>query len=205
VGVTLFTAKAHMLTAQDTVNGSLTATVPVTVSPAPVSQFKIAAPASAGATRPFIITVTVYDLYGNLGTNYTGRITFATSDPAPLLPADYTYTASDSGTQNFGVVFFTPGNQTLIVKDTASGVAGSVTVTVTGPDAPPGGGARAPLPPTGTAGMEPTFEGQSPQKIVLLERLFSSVGVTEPTFGLKRFGHKKLADILFEGNEGMLT
>src|SRR5262249_31993601 len=131
-GVMLFSAAAQSLTAQDTGNSSLTATVPVTVSPAPVFKFVIAAPASVSASRPFFITVTAFDAYGNLETNYTGTITFSSTDPSPaLLPADYTFTSDDKGTANFGVVFFTRGQQTLIVTDTASGVASSVMIMVT--------------------------------------------------------------------------
>jgi hypothetical protein len=205
-GVTLFTAQAQVLTAQDTVNGALAASAPVTVSPGPVSQFLITAPASTGSGSPFSFTVTVFDAYGNLATNYTGIVAFASSDPNPaLLPADYPYTPSDKGTKNFGAVLFTPGDQTLTVTDIATGVTGSVTVTVTNPAPPPGGGARAPWTPTRTAGMAPTLDRQSAQQIVLLDRLFSSVSVTEPTFVLTRLGHKKPADDLFEGDEGMLT
>jgi hypothetical protein len=130
-GVMLFTAAAQSLTAQDTANSSLTATVPITVTPGPVLKFVIAAPASVSAGKPFSVTVTAYDAYGNLETGYTGTITFSSSDPSPaLLPADYTFTPGDDGTQNFGVVFFTRGQQTLIVTDTASGVASSIMITV---------------------------------------------------------------------------
>src|SRR5207302_5114182 len=123
-GVMLFTAMAQSLTVQDTANGSLMASAPVAVTPGAVYKFVIAAPASASASKPFSITVTVFDQYGNLEANYTGTITFTSSDPTPaLLPADYTFTPGDNGTQNFGVVFFTRGAQTLIVTDTESGVA----------------------------------------------------------------------------------
>ena len=195
-----------MLTAQDTANGSLTASAAITVSAAPASQFVIVAPASTVARSPFSITVTVFDPYGNLATNYTGTVTFASSDPTPaLLPSDYTYTLGDKGTHNFGVVFFTRGDQTLIVKDTVSGVTGTVTVTVTSPGAPPGGRERGPRTPTMTAGMAPTLDRQSAQQIALLDRLFSSLSVRDPTFVLTRFGHNELADYPFDGDEGMHT
>jgi sugar lactone lactonase YvrE len=140
-GVTFFTAAAQSLTAQDTANSSLTASDPVTVTPAPVSVFVIAAPASVVSGRPFPITVTAFDLYGNLEINYTGTVTFASSDPNPaLLPADYTFTPGDMGKFNFAAVFFTPGNQILTVTDKETGVAGNATITVTSPAAPPPGG-----------------------------------------------------------------
>jgi hypothetical protein len=201
-GVTLFTARAHVLTAQDTANGSLTATVPVTVSPAPASQFVIVAPSSAVAGRPFSITVTVFDAYGNLGTNYTDNLTFTSTDPTPaLLPGDYIYTLGDNGTHNFGVVFFAPGNQTLTITDTVSGVTGSVIVTVTNPAAPPGGGGRRPQTLPVTAGMAPSLDTQGAQQIALLDRIFSSPSLRDSTFVLTRFGHKELANDPFDGGE----
>jgi hypothetical protein len=205
-GVILFTAQAHVLTAQDTANASLTVSAGVTVSPAPANHFVITAPASAVARSPFSITVTVFDPYGNLGTNYTDTVTFASSDPNPaFLPSDYTYTLADKGTHNFGVVFITPGDQILTIRDTVSGVAGNVTVTVTTPAAPPGGGGRGPRTPTMTAGMAPTLDRQSAQQIVLVDRLFSSVSVKDSTLVLPRFGHNELADDFLDGDEGMFT
>jgi hypothetical protein len=185
-GVTLFSAMAHTLTVQDTANSSLTASAAIAVSPAPVSQFMIGAPASVTAGKPFSITVTAFDAFGNLATNYNGTITFASSDPSPaLLPSDYTFTPGDNATHNFGMVFFAPGDQTLIVTDKASGVASTTTVTVS-PGAPAGGAARGPGNPTSTA-------GPSTQQIALLERLFGSP--TDQTLGValplqKRSGHE---------------
>ena len=130
-GVTLFTAMPQTLTAQDAANGSLTATDPITVTAGPVARFMIMAPASASAGRPFSITVTVFDAYGNPESNYTGTVTFASSDPHPaLLPPDYTFTPDDKGAANFGVVFFTPGNQILTVTDIESGVSSNITIMI---------------------------------------------------------------------------
>jgi sugar lactone lactonase YvrE len=168
-GVTLFTARPQMLTAQDTANSSLAATDPVAVSPAAVSEFMISAPSSIGARNPFSITVTAFDAYGNLATNYAGVVTFASSDSSALLPADYGYTAGDSGTHNFGVVFFMPGDQTLIVTDKASGISGSVMVTVVSP----GGNAES----TSPGGQKPASAGAGlslNEHTVVLDWFFAS-------------------------------
>jgi hypothetical protein len=55
------------------------------------------------------------------------------------LPADYTFQPSDSGAVTFpnGVTLITPGDETLTVTDTASGITGSATVTITSPAVPP--------------------------------------------------------------------
>jgi WD40 repeat protein len=195
-GATLFTAGAQTLTVQDTANGALTASVPVTVSPATVSQFMIAAPASTAPGNPFSFTVTLFDAYGNLATNYTGTVTFMSSDPYPaLLPAYYTFTSSDNGTHNFGAVFFTPGNQTLTVMDTATGATGSVTITVTSPPLPPGGGASGPGTPL-TDGV-----GQTAQKVALLDRVFGSLDVKNPPLVFIRPEHKGRAQDPLTGDE----
>jgi hypothetical protein len=141
-GLMLFTAKPQTLTAHDTANSSLTASDAITVNPAPVSQFIIDAPGSTSVRNPISMRVTAMDAYGNLATNYAGVVAFTSSDPNAILPPDYGFTVGDNkdnGTRNFGAVFFTVGDQTLIVTDKASGVSGSVMITVTSPGEPPGG------------------------------------------------------------------
>jgi hypothetical protein len=60
---------------------------------------------------------------------------FTTTDTATgvLLPVDYTFQPGDGGTATFpgDVTLVTPGDQTLTVTDTVSGITGSVTITVT--------------------------------------------------------------------------
>ena len=93
--------------------------------------------------------LTALDPYGNVDMNYRGTVTWASSDsdPGVILPADYTFQATDNGVASFpaGVTLITPGNQSLTATDTASGITGSGTLTV----APPGGGARRSIIPSG--------------------------------------------------------
>jgi hypothetical protein len=90
--------------------------------------------------------VVAVDPFGNTDTNYQGTVTFSTSDtdPGVTLPADYTFRPSDGGMATLpnGVTLITPGDETLTVTDTASGMAANATVTVTSPVAPPGGRGR---------------------------------------------------------------
>src|SRR5262249_28261136 len=111
--------------------------------------FAIAATTQATAGAPFSLTVTALDAYSNIDTNYQGTITFTTSDtdPGVVLPADYAFTSADAGVHTFThtglgqVTLATPGDQTLTVTDTVSGITGSAIVTITdGPTPPPGGG-----------------------------------------------------------------
>jgi hypothetical protein len=96
---------------------------------------------TAGASQ----TVTVTALYNSTTvTNYTGTVTFSSSDTAAGLPASYTFKPSDNGIHIFsGVVLKTAGAQTLTVTDNSStpltanegtvvNAAAPATITVTG-------------------------------------------------------------------------
>jgi streptogramin lyase len=133
-GVTLFIAGTQRLTVQDSANSSLTGTVTLGVVAAPASQLQIIAPATAVPGTPFDVTVEALDAYGNVDANYGDIVTWTSSDTAPgvLLPADYMFQATDNGMVTFpaGVTLITPGNQTLTVTDTVSGITGSATIMV---------------------------------------------------------------------------
>ena len=96
--------------------------------------FALATPASVQSGTSFDITVSALDPYGNTAINYQGSVTFSTSDTDPgiILPADYTFTPDDAGVHTFsgGVILSTPGDQTITVTDSASGITRTVTVTV---------------------------------------------------------------------------
>lgn len=86
-------------------------------------------------TVPFNLTVTAKDLYGNTATNYTGKVHFTSTDPAPTLPADYMFTTglgNDNGVHTFSVTLSAAGSPTVTAKDLATPtITGTVTVTVT--------------------------------------------------------------------------
>src|SRR5439155_22712740 len=91
-------------------------------------------PANATAGTAFSITVTAKDAYGNTATGYRGTLHFTSSDGQATLPANYTFTAADSGSHAFtnGVTLRTTGNQTVTVTDTVTGsITGSAAVNVT--------------------------------------------------------------------------
>jgi hypothetical protein len=145
---TLYTAGIQTITATDTANSSLTSTALVTVNPASAVAFQVLAPAGATTGVPFDVTVIAVDPFGNTDTNYTGTVTFSTSDPDPgvVLPPNYTFQPSDAGMVTFfgGVTLITLGDQTLTATDTVTGFTGTAIVTVTsGADSIAGGfGAR---------------------------------------------------------------
>lgn len=70
----------------------------------------------------FQITVTAYDAYQKVASGYTGMVHFTSSDPQPVLPADYTFTGSgvgmDNGVHIFTVTLKTADFQTIEAHDT---------------------------------------------------------------------------------------
>jgi hypothetical protein len=102
---------------------------------ASASAFVLTVPASVAAGTPFDGTVQAVDDFGQVAFGYTGTVTFRVTDtdPAVVLPLDYTFTADDAGTHTFtgGFILITPGDQTLTVADLANGLSMDVTLTVT--------------------------------------------------------------------------
>ncbi len=131
--VTLATAGKQNLVVRDTATHSIKGKATVTVTAAPAAAFQFFAPSAVVAGTPFAVTVIAVDPYGNIDTNFLSVMSFGVTDPDPgvVLPADYAVQPGDQGMATFdGLVLVTPGDQTLTVTDPASGITGSVTITV---------------------------------------------------------------------------
>jgi hypothetical protein len=135
-GVSLKTAGSQSVTATDKAAGSVTGTqAGISVAPGAATQLGVQAPASATAGVAFGVTVTARDAYGNVAAGYAGTVHFSSSDPAAVLPADYTFGSGDQGAHTFtaGVTLKTGGTQTVTAADTGtSSITGSSSVAVTG-------------------------------------------------------------------------
>lgn len=59
--------------------------------------------------------------------NYRGTVHFTSSDPAAVLPTDYTYTFADAGSHTFIATLNGTGTQTITVSDTQFPFSGTVT------------------------------------------------------------------------------
>src|SRR5262249_33787983 len=120
--VTLKTVGSQSITGTDTVNSSLTATQSgITVTQAAVASYTVTgfpSPQTAGVAGSF--TVTVFDAFGNLATNYTGTVRFTSTDTQAALPANYTFTAADAGVHTFSATLKTAGTQTITATDTGN-------------------------------------------------------------------------------------
>jgi hypothetical protein len=99
---------------------------------ASASTFVITAPATVTAGTPFDMTAKAVDTFGQTALGYRGTVTFSSTDtdPGVMLPADYTFQVSDSGSHTFTAAFtlITPGEETLTVTDLASGISGNAMV-----------------------------------------------------------------------------
>jgi hypothetical protein len=128
---TLTTAGTQSITATETgiPGANVTGTQSgIVVDPAAFDHLVIAGyptTTTAGAAHNF--TVTAKDVYGNTITPnsasgpFIDTVTFTSTDPAALLPADYTFTAADAGTQTFQATLVTAGTRSITVTDTANG------------------------------------------------------------------------------------
>ncbi len=130
--VTFKTTGVQSLAVADTANSGLgaSANLTVTTSAQLVVLSGLGQNAAAGAAQS--VTVTLTDNFGNVVTDYVGKIHFSSSDAKAGLPADYTLTSTDQGKHTFQVTFKTTGTQSLLVTDAAnSSVNASANVNVT--------------------------------------------------------------------------
>lgn len=93
---------------------------------------------SVNSGQSFAVYVAAIQVIGGqdagFDTAYVGTVRFASTDPLAGLPSDYTFALADGGKKAFtGVVLRTPGVQRITGTDSANGLSGSFTLTVTGP------------------------------------------------------------------------
>jgi hypothetical protein len=129
---------------------ALTASLTLNASPAvtltvPSSSFNVIVPASAPTTvaisgvpstaylgSPYNFTVTVYDQYGAVDSDYTGTMTFSSSDSAAMFSVGSSTLVNGVGT--FSATMETPGGQTISAADTLNsalnGTSANISVSV---------------------------------------------------------------------------
>ena len=128
-------AGAQTITATDlsdeSVSGSATMKVKDVSQTTVATAFKVITQPSTQAGEPTRVAVVALDANGRPVSNYTGTVSFTSSDPGATLPADYTFTAADRGFHIFAATFAATDTQTITATDAASGnVTGSVSITV---------------------------------------------------------------------------
>ncbi|HYL56998.1 MAG TPA: NHL repeat-containing protein [Gemmatimonadales bacterium] len=129
--LTFQTLGSQAVTATDAATSSITGNLAVTVTPGVAATLVVSG-------LPCNAVVTAKDAFGNNATSYTGTVHFTATDPAAVLPPDYTFVGADAGTHTFPVTLTTAGSQGVTATDFASSLTGSeaVTVGLTTPDKP---------------------------------------------------------------------
>ena len=102
----------------------------LTVTPAALGSFQIAAPTEAASGVPFSVTVTAYDTESNLKTDYAGTVAFSSTDVLAVLPDDDGTDWMD-GANSFTLTLTLLGSQVFTVTDGTVTQAAAVSV-VTG-------------------------------------------------------------------------
>ena len=109
---------------------------PVHVNPAPAYSVAIVpSTTTPTAGTPFTVAVTVFDLYGNIATAYTGTLHFTSTDGAAVLPANASLPAG-TGTGTFNVTLKTAGAKTVTVTDIGTPAITATTASLTVAHAP---------------------------------------------------------------------
>jgi hypothetical protein len=99
--------------------GSLRMTnAPGAVAYNPATGFRVGARSTVVAGRPFALTVTAIDEWGNTASTYSGTVHFSSTDQGARLPYDYTFGTADAGAHTFEAALQTPGLQTILIQDT---------------------------------------------------------------------------------------
>jgi uncharacterized delta-60 repeat protein len=129
----LRTAANQTVRAIDVGSPSVNGTATVTVTPSAASTFILSGlPGSLMAGTQGSVTVTAKDQFGNTATGYSGTVHIASTDSGAALPADYAFTASDSGVHTFPVTLRSLGGQTIRVQDNGNPlIYGTINTTVT--------------------------------------------------------------------------
>jgi hypothetical protein len=121
------------LVATDTLDASISGSAVVHVGAGTPAHIVLTGlPASTVAGALLSPVVTVEDDYGNPVPDYSGTVTFASSDPHATVPSPYGFVPSDGGSKAFTdeLVLRTAGSQTVSVSDVTLPGTASVSVSV---------------------------------------------------------------------------
>src|SRR5439155_24946 len=115
----LRSAGSQSLSAMDTVDSSLSGSqVGIIVNPAATNHLvlrQFPSKTTAGVSQSF--RVTAQDAFGNTTPGYTDTVTFSSSDGQAVLPANYTFSATDAGVHTFTATLNTSAAQAITATD----------------------------------------------------------------------------------------
>lgn len=141
----LLTTGSQILSATDTADATIHCDAAVLVMPA-APKLTLTMPGNANAGFAVNVDLTVKDLFDNPIPNFTGTVTFTSSDTGTgaTAPAPITFSGAEGGVASTSVTFVTLGAQTLSASAGSPGETASVVSTVHGLvyTAPPSGRVR---------------------------------------------------------------
>jgi len=121
---TLKTTGGQVITATDTVTGSVTGTSSSIMVVGPATHFNVTAPPNVAVGHPFQLTVTPLDAANNAVSGYVGTVHFSSTDALASLPSD----SALVGGATFSPTLRTLGSQFVTVTDTVTAsIAGTST------------------------------------------------------------------------------
>jgi hypothetical protein len=99
--------------------------------PGPATSLEVIVPPETQIGVPASFKVVALTASNQVAAGYTGIIHFSSTDSGATLPANFTFTAQDHGTETFKATFATLGQQTLTATDTVTAsITGSAVTTV---------------------------------------------------------------------------
>src|SRR5467141_721778 len=117
VAVQFGTTGRQSLSASDIATASIAGSASTQVTNSPAARLVLSGipPATLSGT-PLTVTVTAVDNHGNVATDFTGTVHFASTVPKAAVPPDYAFTANDQGSPTFAVVLTSAMTSTLTVS-----------------------------------------------------------------------------------------
>lgn len=117
-GVVLKTAGSASISVSDTTTTTIKGSITLTVQPGSAALILLKTPSKVMHGKPFSVTLTMQDAYGNTATGYGGTVSFSSSaGSSALLPAPYTFTATDQGVHSVTATVTTTGSVTITATD----------------------------------------------------------------------------------------
>ena len=101
----------------DSKGGVKTGTATTRVGTTAAASMKTVAASRIKAGSSLSITVFAYDGSGRLDSDYTGTVSFSSTDSKAILPDEYTFSETDDGYRIFTLKLKTAGRQSVTVKD----------------------------------------------------------------------------------------
>ena len=124
---TLKTKGTYTITATDAADSISSSTPSLAVVPANAVYFKVDTPPAVNTNTTFPVTVTAYDAYNNVASNYAGAVSLTSTDGAANAAGDlgtnYTFTTGtgqDNGVHVFNIKLLTSGSQKITAADTTA-------------------------------------------------------------------------------------